>query len=321
MEITNKVKKLDKKYKDIFDRIYEIEEEIGTQKFPLKIKDKYKNFKKQKITIIRNKVLGLETHFNLLRSKRKKPKILQKFQEGFCVFCNPQQFTPSEDIIGKLENKYAITASNLMKATKHHGLIIFKKHKNFTIKDINGALDLSFLWFKKNKGNKFLIWNYLWKAGASIIHPHFQIFSTNKLPFRLKEIKRKFEDYKKNYGNEYLEDLFILHKKLGLAKEKNGLKVIINLTPFKENEIILIAKDWEKQKNKLSKLILKYLNIGIESFNFFLFYDGEFEKIGFLLDRGKLNELNSDIGTLEIYAFSIVSFDPFILARDLLKNF
>jgi hypothetical protein len=318
MEIFEKIKKLDKNYRILFERIYDAKEEIGIQKFTKDLEKKYKNLKEQKITVIKNKILLKETHFNLLRGKRQKPSF-EKIIEEFCPFCDPKKYTP-EDEIGRLENKYSITSSNLLKGAKNHSLVIFKKHKDIGLKDIKGALELSFLWFKKNKGNKFLIWNYLWRSGASISHPHFQLYSLENLPEKLKFIKERINWYKKSYKSDYFDDLFKLHKKIGLAKESKGLKILIELAPFKEKEVIILSKDWEENIKELSKLLFLYKKIS-ESFNLFLFYDGDFKKLGFLVDRGSLNELNSDIGSLEIYSFSIVSSDPFKLAKNLFKNF
>jgi hypothetical protein len=318
MEIFEKIKKLDKNYRILFERIYDAKEEIGIQKFTKDLEKKYKNLKEQKITVIKNKILLKETHFNLLRGKRQKPSF-EKIIEEFCPFCDPKKYTP-EDEIGRLENKYSITSSNLLKGAKNHSLVIFKKHKDIGLKDIKGALELSFLWFKKNKGNKFLIWNYLWRSGASISHPHFQLYSLENLPEKLKFIKERTNWYKKSYKSDYFDDLFKLHKKIGLAKESKGLKILIELAPFKEKEVIILSKDWEENIKELSKLLFLYKKIS-ESFNLFLFYDGDFKKLGFLVDRGSLNELNSDIGSLEIYSFSIVSSDPFKLAKNLFKNF
>jgi hypothetical protein len=318
MGIFEKIKKMDKNYKKLFERIYDVKEEICKQKFSKDLEKKYKNLKEQKITIIKNRILLKETHFNLLRGKRQKPSF-EKIIEEFCPFCDPEKYTP-EDEIGRLENKYSITSSNLLKGAKNHSLVIFKKHKDVNLKDIEGALKIAFLWFKKNKNNKILIWNYLWRAGASISHPHFQIFSLEDLPEKLKFIKERISLYKIFYKSDYFDDLFRLHKKIGLAKEFNGLKIIVELAPFKENEIVILSKDWDKNIKELSKLLFLYKKIS-ESFNLFLFYDGDFEKIGFLVDRGSLNILNSDIGSLEIYSFSIVSSDPFKLAKNLFKNF
>ncbi|MGC8981611.1 MAG: hypothetical protein ACP5JU_01535 [Minisyncoccia bacterium] len=317
MEILVKIKNLDKKNREIFERIYDIKEEVGIQKFPKDIEKKYKKLERQKILIVKNKILLKETHINPLRKKRQKPSF-KNIVEKFCPFCNPKKYTP-EDEVGRLENKYSISSSNLMKGAKNHSLIIFKKHKNFGLKDLEETLSLSFLWFKKNIGNKILIWNNLWRAGASIPHPHFQIFSLDTIPEKLKFIKLRLDLYKNLYKSDYFDDLFRLHKKLGLAKEKNGLRIIIDLAPFKENEIIILPKDWDKNIKEVSKLLFLYKKIS-ESFNLFLFYDGNFKKIGFLVDRGSLKELNSDIGSLEIYSFSIVSSDPFELAKRLFKN-
>ena len=321
MDLEAKLKKLDKRLLKLWQIIYQVEKEIGEQKLPPKLKSKFKFLTKQEILIIKNRILGQETHFNIFRAQREQPTLKLKNKEKSCSFCQPLTLTP-EDTYGRIENDYALSASNLVKVSGHHSLIIFKNHHQPKLKEIEGAFNLAFNWFNQPSlpQQKILIWNYLWRAGASINHPHFQVLALTSLPSKLVLLKQTLQSYKQQYQNDYLVDLFNLHQALGLAKKVGGLRVIISLTPFKEKEIIFFSSNWHQDIHQLAKLIINYQKTGIESFNLFLFYSGDFYPLGFLVDRGSLAKLNCDLGTLELYAFSVVSFNPFNLASQLFKN-
>jgi len=321
-ELLEKIKTLPEEYKKIFDRIYEVEIEEAIQYFPENLKEKFKDAGKQKIVVIKNKLLNQESYFNVWRGKREEPRKEKTLEQIFYdPFCEPLKNTPYDDL-GRLENEKAITASNLAKISKEHSLIIFKEHNKEKInkEDIEKALELSFEWFeKKNKRVRVLIWNFGFRGGASIIHPHFQVFSFDSLPLKIELIFKKVIEYKKNYNSDYFEDIFKLYKSLELALEKNKLKAFVNLTPFKDHEIIILFEDFKSSIKELSQLLKEYKSL-IENFNL-LICDSEEIKLGFLVDRGSSSKLNSDIGALEIYAFSVVSFDPLEFAKELFTKF
>ncbi len=318
-KLINLINSLSQEDKVKFDRIYEFKIEKAQQFFPEKIKETYKDKEFQTIYIFKNKILDQETHFNIQRAKRKEPLKEEKI-DFYDPFCNPLEETPFDDL-GRLGNEKAISASNLAKISLDHSLIIFKEHnkENLSKEDIEKALELSLLWFKKKqKKCNVLIWNNGFRAGASIEHPHLQIFAFDTLPAKIDFLFKRTIEYKNQFNSDYLEDLFEIHSKLGLAKKLNEIKIIINLTPFKDYELIFLFKDLEKNLTDISELLNLYCKIS-NNFNL-LICDSDFLKIGFIVDRGEISKINSDIGSLEIYAFSVVGFDILEFAEKLFSE-
>jgi len=304
----------------IFNRIFDCKVERAKQKFPEKLKEEIKEGEEQKIYIFKNKILNQETHFNIWRAKRKEPQKESQIKSDYDPFCNPQEQTPLDNL-GRLENEYAITASNLAKISSNHSLVIFKKHNknDLNLFDFYNGLNLAYEWFKKNTYPIWaLIFNYGLRAGASIEHPHFQIFSFEELPAKIKDIYEKITKYNEKYNSDYFVDFFQVLNKLNLAKQLNNIEIAINLTPFKDKEIIFWNKEFETSLKEIS-LILEVYKEFSENFNMFLIkLDNKI--LGYLLDRGESYKLNSDIGALEIYAFSVVGFDLLEFSRNFIQK-
>ena len=314
------IKTIEKLNDPVFKRIFDFRVEIAKQKFPDKLKEKIKEGEEQKIYIFKNKILNQETHFNIWRAKRKEPQ--KEFLEEtiYDPFCNPIEETPLDNL-GRLENDYAITASNLAKISSFHSLVIFKKHnrKDLNFYDFYNGLNLASQWFlKQNYSIHVLIFNNGLRAGASINHPHFQVFSLVDLPSKIKDLYEKIDNYNKIYNSDYFNDFFDVLTKLNLAKKINSLSVAINLTPFKEKEVIFWDKNLEKSKKEIA-LILEVYKEYSENFNMFLIMFNN-KLIGYLVDRGESSKINSDIGALEIYAFSVVGFNLIEFSKNFIQK-
>ncbi len=323
-ELIEKINQLPSELKILFNRIFDIQVLTAKIKLPENLKEKFQNAENQKILIIKNKILHQETVFNIWRSKRPLPFIKKEEieDEKICSFCYPRELT-SEDEIGRLENERAITAANLAKSLKYHSLIIFKKHSIFDLEkdDLLQAFNLSEDWVEKiflydlKLKYIFLIWHHGYRAAASLIHPHFQIFAHYDLPGKMNFYQQKIIEYNQFYQSDYFKDLFLIHRFLDLAKEIEGIKVIASLTPFKDKELILLGKN----KSIITDLILEYRKF---SFNFNFFQINQFldNTLSFLVDRGESNNKTSDIGSLEIYAYSVVGFDLLKFAREIFSK-
>ncbi len=334
-ELLAKIQNLPIELKEIYDKIYEIKIFDDKMKIPEQLKEHFAEASEQEIIVITNKILHQETAFNLWRNKRDEPvvdgtpsgELLKNeftpseasslaLSEAKCPFCNPREMTP-EDEIGRLENEGAITGSNIADSSKYHSLVIFKKH-NFSDLDKNDivkAFELAKLWFQEiiifdeKLKYGFLIWNQGYRAAASISHPHLQIFATETLPEKFEFIKDNISNYQQKYNSNYYDDLFLLHNYLGLAKKFGEIKIIISLTPLKDKEIVILMQQNEFDIKNLNNVIDAYKKFS-ESFNLFLLkepYGGL--PSGFIVDRGDPDKKNSDMGSLELYAFSVVGFD------------
>lgn len=307
--------------KKLFERFYEIKLTEGY----LKENQLFKNLGKQKIIIVKNKIFEEETIFNPQRKKRPKPLGKENWQ-GKDPFCQPKQLTP-EDLFGRIETKNFITASNLAKFAPWHSVLIFKKHSigRITPEMIKELITIFKLWKKEvqkydqNIKNFYFLWNFHFRSGASILHPHFQFLAYQKPLIKPEKFIKKTKAYQAKFKSHLLKDLVLLHQKLGLAEKWKTLEIIIKLTPFKENEILVLIKKLSSPDfpNEFAKLLNRYKQIA-NSFNlFFIDYQPCF---CFLVDRGSPQEKNSDIGAVEIYGASVVSSNPFLLAKKLFKN-
>lgn len=332
---------LSEKEKILFDRIYDFYVKTGKLKLPESLKcwtnQKFGNCKNQKIIRITNKLTFESTLFNELRAKRPiearvsedLDEIIEKSKGG--TFCNPLEKTPS-DVFGRIKGKSCITASNIAKYDYLHAVIVFKDHNPFVkdAKKIRDFLEVALKWFEKaNEYDKnavypFFMWNCLWKAGASLIHGHAQILISEKPYGRQAFLNYVRKNYYLTYKKEYFEDIYKIHKSLGLVLNYNKVKILAYLTPIKEKELLLLSEDFLELAKPISMILKCYYNLGVRSFNLAIFMPPLNSKDIFLVrivDRGDPLERTSDIGGMELYAgTSVVASDPFILIEKL-KDF
>jgi hypothetical protein len=335
-----RLKKADRPAGKLFDRFFSVSISESRMTLPekmrLSLEGKFDiaGLEKQKIVRIDNKITGESTIFNSLRGKR--PQQTSPSQEDLQkeeAFCHPQDQTP-QDPIGRLEGKHTITAANLMSYNRHHSLVIFKKHDPLDIKypAFSEALDAAFEWFEKTNTldkksvHPILIWNYLWKSAASIIHPHLQIMlSETQFPSQ-KNMEKISSSYRKKHNSDYLKDFSKIHDSLNLLTRNKDAQIISHLVPIKENEVIVIGKFNDSFKKSLYSVVKMYKKIGVESFNMALMLPrvGEIKNgtiVARFVDRGKLSTKTADFGAMEIYSGShIVSSDPFALAEKIRRS-
>ncbi len=310
MDFLEKIKDINQ---EIFQRIFEIRKiNLNLENF-----ENFPEFQKQELLFIKDKILGLEAIFNFSRKKRPQPRTETKIENEPDPFCNAHNLTPIDEL-GRLENESALTAANLSKMADYHSLIIFKKHNftDLTEKDFEEALNLTQQWFEKIKNldqailTQILIWNYHYRAAASILHPHFQVLAYKEVPQRLIDWQKNIENYRNEFRSDYLTDYFQLAQELGLGKRLKNLKVWLSLTPFKEKTIF-----FEGDLKDFWQILEKLIQNGTQSFNICYIYQAPyFKNFGFFVDRGEVNTRNSDFGTLEIFGLPVVSYNPSQLA-------
>ncbi|MGB9881154.1 MAG: hypothetical protein ACPLRM_10360, partial [Anaerolineae bacterium] len=253
-------------------------------------------------------------------------------------FCRPLEGTP-EDIFGRIKGKYCITASNVAKYDGFHGLVIFDEHHplRFTEEGVKDYIDTALAWARKahceDKEARyfFLMWNCLWKSGASILHGHAQMTLSRGIHYaKIEHLRRAALLYRIAHGVNYFDDLYEVHKSLGLATLYNGVRILAYLTPIKEKEIILIS---ERLNDELKRAIYHVLRcfvevLGVSSFNLALCmrpidsvqedWNG-FPVLVRIVDRGDPNNRTADFAAMELYASSVISSDPFYVAQALNK--
>jgi hypothetical protein len=304
----------------------------------------------QKIIKVFNKLSFEESLFNELRAKR--PLETRTDEDSIKMinesigdpFCKPLTGTPA-DTFGRIKGKYCVTASNVAKYDGLHGLIIFKEHNplNFSEKQLQDYISTAIKWFSKaNKSNKeaiypYLLWNCLWRSGASIIHGHMQMVLGEGIPYADAEYYNEImRIYQEKYKADYFQELCKAHELIGLGMNKKGLLLFTNLTQRKDKEITLISKKLDK---KCVSAIYKIANclvkeFGVNSFNLGILFPPinppinkddswkDFPVIIRIVDRGKLSNKTTDFGGMEMYAHSsVIETDPYVVFEKVKKYF
>ncbi len=336
--------------KALFQRIYAVDSAIGEMRFPKgvppRIKQQFGSVKavtRQKIVKVTNKITYKGTLFNGLRASRpmeirESRSIDAQFLSASDSdsFSHPEDSTP-EDLFGRVVGKHCVTASNIAKYDGLHSIVIFNDFNplRFSREQVIDYIDVGWEWARRAHASQpearyfFFIWNCLWRAGASVYHGHAQVMLARERHYaQIEGLRQAALDYRQKYGTSYFSDLFQVHYSVGCALEKEGVKILAHLTPFKDNEVILIAEGLNIYlKERVYEVLASFRDkLGITSFNLSLVTPplGETEESweGFpvmvrMVDRGDLNSRTSDIGSMEIYAASVASSDPLELARQL----
>ncbi len=345
------VKSLNKKDKEIFDRFYSVSVRSSKMKIPKPmvawIKKQFGSVsivENQKIVDIRNKLTFEGAAFNELRSMR--PKVKQKLEDKEILFesgdnfSKPRAFTPIDEF-GRITGKHNVTSANVAKYDAMHSLIIFDKHNPLDVSktELEDHFKTADKWFdvvrKKRKDYvyPFIMWNCLWKSGASIIHGHMQMLMTRDRHYPKIELLNSVKNfYKKEFNSNYFEDLINVHESLGLVKKYKKFKIVAYLTPVKDKEFLIFPENIYEKKSLIEFsevmhfVISKLLKEGVNSFNMAAFLPPmqnssswkEFPAFLRITDRGNLNNKTADVGGMELYAgLNIIESDPFKLINSL----
>ncbi len=295
----------------------------------------------QKIIKITNVVTLEGVLFNWLRSSRPMWRQEINLDDELTNTATDPLFDPyngtPEDLFGRVKGKYCVTASNIAKFDGFHGLVVFNERHplRFTREMIHDYVDTGGHWgdlaHASDPEAKYymFLWNCLWRAGASLLHGHAQVIMGRGIHYAAVEsLRRAAAVYQAHNRTNYFSDLFLAHQSLGCAFEKEGTKVIANLTPKKENEVLLFAPFVsDSLKDRIYEVLECFRDrIGVSSFNLVIYtppwsetpenWEG-FPVVVRIVDRGDPSSRTADFGAMELYAASVVSSDPFGLARTL----
>jgi hypothetical protein len=337
-ELDKMVEQLAEESRELFTRFYSFGISTSSLVIPREMEDWVKErfgslerVERQRIVSVKNKFTGEHSLFNELRLDRPiESKAVIELEElterENCKFCNPETHTPA-DTFGRIKGDYSITAGNIAKYASYHSLIIFNEHNPLEIRRewIADYLRTAEQWFAEvseprgRKLHKFLLWNCLWRSAASIIHGHMQVTATEEQYGKLEVLEKVAADYERAFNASYFDELYEVHRSLGLARENKGERILVYLTPIKEKEIFVISRaaKSDEMADTIYTLLSSYLQMGVQSFNLAIFQLGGYHIVR-LLDRGSLEDRNSDIGAMELYAASVIATDPFKLAQVLL---
>lgn len=252
------------------------------------------------------------------------------------AFCQAVERTP-EDTFGRIRGKHSVTASNIAKFDGHAGVVIFDEHDplKFTEQSLADHLETGMAWLLKAHETDpeakypFLLWNCLWRAGASIVHGHAQmVLGKEKHYAKVEGLRRAALAYRLESGENYFEDLYRVHECLGLAWEVGGTRILVYLSPVKDKEVLLLANSLDASlERSLYRVLDCYLrDLQVSSFNVAVLLPplgsvGEdwsgFPVVVRTVDRGDLSNRMADVAAMELYASSVLINDPFHVAESL----
>jgi hypothetical protein len=299
----------------------------------------------QRIVRVTNLVTCHGALFNPLRSQR--PHSLERSRSALETalagdqddpLADPLAGTPA-DVFGRVEGKYCVTGANVARFDGFHSLVIFKERNplRFDREMLQDYVDTGLRWaqaahaFEPAARYFLFMWNCLWRAGASLVHGHAQVLLGRDGHYPAVEaLRRDALTYRARHNSDYFDDLYRAHVATGCAFEKEGVRVLANLAPRKENEVLLIAPQLGPSLIDRTYEALACLRdrVGVASFNLALYLPPiapveedwrGFPAIVNIVDRGDLGDRTSDIGAMELYAASVIAGDPLQLAR-LLKD-
>lgn len=296
--------------------------------------------RQQRIVRVTNRITLEGSLFNTLRARRPiENRIPVRLDDEIMrtagdPFCEPMSGTPA-DTFGRIEGRHCVTASNIAKYDGFHSLIIFNHHHPLLFDDesITDYLEVGQRWAEVAHGLDpsavyyFFMWNCLWKSGASIPHGHAQVSLTRGMHYaKIEAVRRAMTAYRAETGRSYIDDLWRVHRALGLGHELHGCRVLTHLTPIKEKEALIIGQAIDANFVRAIHDVLRcYVDqLGVVSFNLVIHQPpiaavaedwSDFPIIARIVDRGDLTNRTSDFGGMELYASSVIASDPFRISR------
>jgi hypothetical protein len=253
-------------------------------------------------------------------------------------FCHPETGTPADDF-GRITGGSGVTASNVAKYDGYHGVLVFSAHDPLVPMDA-GAIDDHFAtaraWaeaaFERDPGAPyyFLMWNCLWRAGGSIVHGHMQMTTTRGMHYpKVERLRQAALAYDERHRRDYFDDLWLVHDALGLGVTVDGARVFATLTPVKERELVILGTPGGGERSiagGVSHALRALRAVGVVAHDLALYVpplapDGadwrRFPPLARLVDRGDPGNRTCDIGSMELYAASVIASDPFAVAAAL----
>lgn len=253
-------------------------------------------------------------------------------------FCHPETGTPADDF-GRISGRLGVTASNVAKYDGYHGVLVFNAHDPLAPMDADAIADhfaTARSWAEAAFARDpvapyyFLMWNCLWRAGGSIVHGHMQMTTTRGMHYpKVERLRQAALAYAERHGSDYFDDVWRVHEALGLGLAVGGARVFATLTPVKERELVVIGAPGADERTiaaGVSHALRALRSVGVVAHDLALYLpplaaDGadwrRFPPLARLVDRGDPGNRTCDIGSMELYAASVIASDPFVVAAAL----
>lgn len=255
------------------------------------------------------------------------------------------------DCFGRIVGNYCLSASNVAKYDGWHGLVIFHEFHplRFTRPQLLDYFDVALRWLLEAHRHDpqacypLITWNCLWKSGASLTHGHLQmILSRGMASGKIEQLRRAVVAYRQTFGSNFFADLCQLHGALGLGFGPGHDPLTttarpcgyVSLTPVKDREVVLLGEEggeqpllphrliplWELTYETLRNLIDQQR---VRSFNLVVVLSPlaptpeSWEDLPVhvrIVDRGDPTTRLVNVGAMELFANSVITVDPFLVA-------
>jgi hypothetical protein len=174
------------------------------------------------------------------------------------------------------------------------------------------------------------MWNCLWRAGGSIVHGHMQMTTTAGMHYpKVERLRLAAAAYAARHGRDYFDDVWLVHDALGLGVSVGGARVFATLTPVKEREVVILGSpgaDEGSIAGGIACALATLRSLGVVAHDLALYLppiagdDNDwlrFPPVARLVDRGDPGNRTCDIGSMELYAASVIASDPFAVGAAL----
>lgn len=217
-----------------------------------------------------------------------------------CIFCPGRieatpKYPPSLLPEGRLRVGEATLFPNLFSLARHHAVVVvssahFLQLHEFTPERIGNAL-LAMQQFMaaasrqaEDAAYATLNANYLFPAGASLVHPHFQLLMGPHPYGHQASLLSAWRDYQARHGSAYAADLAATEHRLGqrYIGQHGGWHWLAAYAPLGNNEIQAVhdgaadctqlpAGEIQALAHGISRALRLYAELGYLSFNFSLY--------------------------------------------------
>jgi galactose-1-phosphate uridylyltransferase len=236
----------------------------------------------------------------------------------------------------------------MARADGWHGILIFDEHDPLAVRteQFADALGVALEWTAlaharlPTAQHLFLLWNSLWRAGATQVHAHMQVLlSEAQAQARVELWHSAASAYARSTGRQYFADLAEAHNVLGLTIAHDTTVAFASLTPAKEREVVILApaEAWSLRADAsavearaalaqaLGAVIGGLRHLGGLALNVALFGPPlvadaawhDFPTIARIVDRGDPLAEAADVAAMELFGSSVVAHDPFLAASAL----
>jgi len=291
----------------------------------------------QKVIQITNRLSGETTHYNPLRAKRPGSQAQQSREyvdqiiadsQAGCDLCRAENLT-AEETWGRIRTAKSMTAANMFKISgPNNGLVISDTHHLLDLgpEELTDMMECARLWFdrvhQEDRELMFpmMVWDSLPHSGASQVHPHMQIWLGRDYEGQFKSMLMNANSYVTDSGGNYWEDMAGVHVGLGLGVVEGGAVAFVPLTSHKDHEVMIVAKEVNKDFIFLFTAVMEMYNtkLGVFCRSMGMVFpplvsnspEASLPAVLRVGSRGSCSSPVSDASSLDLYGVFSVNVDP-----------